>query len=129
MSSVQSERERKVDSKMLRRKQSDGDVRKADIWTLDYFPLLTVLSGFHGNNPSRPDSGNPAGLGAVSVRASGVDTCCRCDTAAGGSVSRAGRRERKKRFGLCLAFKLSAVTDTLHPTSWGKKRQEEKAGH
>jgi len=59
VSSVQSERERKVDSKMLR----GGGDKKADTsgklifglnLFLDYFPLLTVLSGFHGNKPLLP---------------------------------------------------------------------------
>lgn len=55
VSSVQSERVRKVDSKMLR----EGTDKKMDtsgklILFLDYFPLLTVLSGFHGNKPLLP---------------------------------------------------------------------------
>lgn len=47
------EGERKVDDQMLRRKNKDMTaqrMRTADGRTLDYFPRLTVLSGFHGNS-------------------------------------------------------------------------------
>lgn len=40
------------------------------------FPLLTILSGLHGNQQPQP------GKGAAVTPSDGLDICCRCNTAA-----------------------------------------------
>lgn len=80
-----------------------------------FFPLVTVLSGFHGNNPFLPQRQRPSGK-----RWGGHLLQMRHSR--GGSVLKQGQQRKKD----CLAFKLSAFG--LHCCCLAPclKRQEDK---